>query len=252
LAAPPHSRPPLFILTLSPPPFPQAREELRSLRAEVGVRRIETVEAEARNRVGAARGAAPRAPASLLVFFPPARPRVCLPPPPAACVESTCALRLTHPTPGPGPRPRPPHPRQALEKEILELKTALDSGRARTRATLAEASKLLDLFGDSEAAAAAAGGGAKDAAGAAGAQANPIEGFLGMLGLGGRPGSPAAAPAPPAPPAAGSAGAAAAGAGGAAAGGGSEDDSGRSGGSRAAAEAPKAAPPSAVRSGARQ
>jgi hypothetical protein len=175
------------------------------------------------------------------------------------------APRMAHTT-----RPAPPRlahaaPRRAaphlaagpqeLENEILELRTALESGRARTRATLAEASKLLDLFDDSEAAAAVAGG-AKGAG--AGQQANPIEGFLGMLGLGARPTRPAAAAAAPQqqqPTAAAAAAPAAAG---------STDDSGRSGGSRAdaskaapgggppASAAAAAAPSQAVRTGARQ
>lgn len=53
---------------------------------------------------------------------------------------------------------------QELEREIAQLRQQLESGRARTKATLEEATRLLDLFGP---AAAAGGGGDGDEIGRA-------------------------------------------------------------------------------------
>ncbi|KAI8466497.1 MAG: hypothetical protein J3K34DRAFT_524496 [Monoraphidium minutum] len=104
-----------------------------------------------------------------------------------------------------------------LEREIIQLRTLLDSGRARTRATLSEASRLLGLIdGGAPAAAAAAPVGdsapppaaAAPAGGEAGRSNGKKQGGGGLFGLFGALGNPMAAymggsqqPAPPAAPA---------------------------------------------------
>lgn len=88
---------------------------------------------------------------------------------------------------------------QELEREIADLRRQLETGRARTRATLAEASRLLDLIdadsADGSAAAAAAGASQSKPDQWPGGSLFDILSGLNPLARAASPGAPAPAPA---------------------------------------------------------